>query len=110
MLLMRDRKKMSIFESALADGTPAARSPERETRHIPFRWQLSKKLHRLPMHWKGMVRMTLDEMRGGLLRVKGRYSRLPPARSEAHSIADGILRRSEPSQSANSGHWQDRDS
>ena len=34
--------------------------------------------------------------------VKGRRSRRPPARSAVHSIADRMLRRSEPSQSARS--------
>src|ERR1700738_1275835 len=41
MLVIRDRKKRSVLESALADGTMAARSPERKTRHIPFPGQLS---------------------------------------------------------------------
>jgi hypothetical protein len=36
---------MSVFESVLADGTMAARSPERSIRHIPFRWQLKRTLH-----------------------------------------------------------------
>jgi hypothetical protein len=36
---------MSVFESVLADGTMAARSPERSIRHIPFLWQLKRTLH-----------------------------------------------------------------
>jgi hypothetical protein len=37
MLVMRDRKKMSVFECALADSTAAAHSPERSIRHFPYR-------------------------------------------------------------------------
>src|SRR5882672_2011014 len=37
---MRDRKKRPVLESVPADGTMAARSPERKTRHVPFRRQL----------------------------------------------------------------------
>jgi hypothetical protein len=33
---MRDRKKRPVLESAPADGTIAARSSERKTRHVPF--------------------------------------------------------------------------
>jgi hypothetical protein len=40
MLVMRDRKKRPVLESALADGTMATRLPERKTRHIPFPGQL----------------------------------------------------------------------
>jgi hypothetical protein len=40
MLMMRDRKKRPVLESALADGTMATRLPERKTRHIPFLGQL----------------------------------------------------------------------
>ena len=37
---MRDRKKRPVLERVPADGTMAARSAERKTRHVPFRRQL----------------------------------------------------------------------
>jgi drug/metabolite transporter (DMT)-like permease len=41
MLMMETEKSGPVLKSALADGTMAARSPERETRHIPLHGQLS---------------------------------------------------------------------
>jgi hypothetical protein len=37
LLAVKDRKRMSVFECAPADGAVAARSSERITRQFPFR-------------------------------------------------------------------------